>query len=535
VFKFNPDGAVYTVLKHFALADGVRPSGSLVQGSDGALYGTAYEDGNDPNIFGIVFKLNPDGTGYTVLHTFAGPPADGDEPVGGMLVGMGGTLYGTTAQGGSGDRGTVFKLNRDGAGYTVLYKDFGNAIANGFHPQAGLVQGSDGALFGTAEEGGITNVPFMSQGLGTMFKLNPDGSGFTVLHSFGSITGDGVSPAESPLTIGMDGAFYGVTENGGADDLGTVFKVNPDGSGYAVLHSFDYGGSAEGLVQGSDGTLFGTTEFGGTNIFEDGTVFKLKPDGSGFTVLHDFSTMYNDDGPDGIRPEAVLLIGSDGAMYGTTVLGGPFGSGILFRLRADAVCTFDPPTAAGACCGPFAAITVLGTVTNMATCAQMISRTYRVMDCCGNASLCTQTVTVVSAPALTCPSNIVVKTCDTNVVVTWPNPTVASPCSSVTVTSMPASGTVFLPNTTNTVICTASDACGNSNSCTFMVTVLRPVLGAPTISLVGSTITIAWTDGILQQADSVPGPWTDVQGAAAPYHTDVSAAQKFYRLRCASP
>jgi uncharacterized repeat protein (TIGR03803 family) len=151
----------------------------LIQGTDGALYGTASQFFEYR--YGTVFKLNPDGTGFTVI-------ASGDWTYTGLLQGTDGELYGTAAYGGSNEYGAVFKLNPDGTGFTVL-ANFDSTT--GRYPYAGLIQGTDGALYGTAQAGG-------SNGSGTVFKLNPDGTGFTVLANlssdFGCLAGTDTAP-----------------------------------------------------------------------------------------------------------------------------------------------------------------------------------------------------------------------------------------------------------------------------------------------------------------------------------------------------
>jgi hypothetical protein len=140
---------------------------------------------------------------------------------------------------------------------------------------------------------------------------------------------------------------------------------------------------------------------------------------------------------------------------------------------------------------------------------------------------------------LTCPSNIVVYICDTNpVVVTWPTNLVSDTCSSVTVTSTPPSGTAFPPNTTNTVVVTAHDDCGNTNRCSFTVAVRRPVLGPITVTTVPTNkVVLTWTIGILQTTTNLFVPFADVPAATSPYtnSTVPPPVARFYRLRCTSP
>jgi hypothetical protein len=193
---------------------------------------------------------------------------------------------------------------------------------------------------------------------------------------------------------------------------------------------------------------------------------------------------------------------------------------------------FDPPTPSSPCCTNLTIIPLF-TVTNGAGCGQVISRAWQAFDCCSNSLICTQMVTVVDTvpPMITCPSNIVVITCGTNVPVTW-TVMATDTCSAVTVTTTPPSGSTFQRDTTNVVTAVAKDACGNTNSCTFLVILRRPTLTI-TLGSVPGTITITWQDGgILQQANTVLGPWADVPGASSPYTTTTTAAQMFYRLRC---
>ena len=202
---------------------------------------------------------------------------------------------------------------------------------------------------------------------------------------------------------------------------------------------------------------------------------------------------------------------------------------------------FDNPTALDACCGTNVTINLVSTVTNTPACPLVVTRTWTATDCCTNTSTpCSQTVTVVDTnpPAIICPSNIVVFTCGTNAIVFW-TITATDTCSSVTVTSSPPSGTAFLPNTTNTVVATARDACGNTNSCSFTVAVRRPVLGPVFIQyVVTNKVVLTWTNGILMVSTNVLGPYVDVPGATSPYTNTtlpMPPTNRFYRLRCNSP
>src|SRR6185503_18357923 len=175
------------------------------------------------------------------------------------------TLYGTTPSGGSSNVGTVFKVNTDGSGYAVL-KNFAGG-GDGANPYAGLTL-SGSTLFGTTFGGGSFGF-----GYGTVFQINTDGSGYTVLNSFEGASDDGASP-QGDLTL-SGSTLHGTTTYGGSSDNGTVFQVNTDGSGYAVLKNFTSGDGAvpRAGVALSGSTLYGTTQTGGSSGF--GTVFQV--------------------------------------------------------------------------------------------------------------------------------------------------------------------------------------------------------------------------------------------------------------------
>jgi uncharacterized repeat protein (TIGR03803 family) len=319
VFKLNGDGSSYRIVQSFDGGQGASPYGGLLVGSDGILYGTA--SGGGPEGGGTVFKLSTDGTGYSLLHGFSYVGGEGNFPVTALIEGSDGALYGTTLGGGTNNAGTVFKLGKDGGSYGVLYSFLGTN-GDGQGPNCVLLEATNGALYGTTWLGGSNNA-------GTVFRLERDGTGYAVLHRFRITPGDGLNPFAG-LVQGSDGALYGTTESGGTNGgAGTVFKLNPDGSGYRVIHSFNgrNGRSPEAsLTEGWDGALYGTTSGGGSNNL--GTVFRLNKDGTAYTVLYDFPN----NGADGQSPFSNLVLGTDGAFYGTTDAGGEFGWGTVFKV-----------------------------------------------------------------------------------------------------------------------------------------------------------------------------------------------------------
>jgi uncharacterized repeat protein (TIGR03803 family) len=319
VFKCGQDGTHYTTLMSFSGLDGAKPTGALVQESDGVLYGTTSAGGEHD--LGTVFTLGPDGNGWRIIRSFAGIQGDGAHPKSGLILGRDGLLYGTTQNGGDTGNGTVFCLHTDGSGYAVI-KSFGAAAGEGSEPYGGLVQGPDGALYGSTMDGG-------KSGQGTVFRLNSDGSGYAVLRVFRGT--DGSNPYAA-LIVGTNEALYGTTFAGGAANQGTVFRMNGDGSGYALLKSFkgaDGSSPVTSLLATGDGALYGATDTVGSAL--SGTVFKLNLDGSDFEVLKSFVSASSD----GQAPLASLVQGSTGALYGTTDSGGTYGNGTVFRVAGD--------------------------------------------------------------------------------------------------------------------------------------------------------------------------------------------------------
>jgi len=366
-------------------SDGAFPVASLLL-SGNTLYGTAAAGGSSTN--GTILAVNTDGTGFTNLHTFAGT-GDGSNPYA-PLISAGNVLYGTAYYGNNelGGNGTVFSVSDDGSNFTVLVSLAGPQglslsgntlyVATGFYPGSGALwklntdgtglatvyaftgatetssysyTNSDGVapldpliisgdtLFGTAVNGGIG-------GNGTVFKVNTNGSGFTVLHSFSAASGlidDGTnSDGAVPGGVVLSGnTLYGATYRGGSSSNGTVFAVNTDGTGFRLLHTFtptsgpsstnSDGANPSPYVIVSGNTLYGTTLYGGS--FSNGTVYAVNTDGSGFKVLHTFTAYSgpNFTNSDGGYPYGGLIM-SGNILYGTAEMGGTGGSGTIFSI-----------------------------------------------------------------------------------------------------------------------------------------------------------------------------------------------------------
>jgi uncharacterized repeat protein (TIGR03803 family) len=385
----------------FSPVPGSFPSASLVQGSDGSFYGTSEMNAfkldssgdftqlaelssspdapissliqaSDGNFYGVdsegdgsIFKMDSSGN-VTVLYSFPSPTSgttSGLWPWAGLVQGADGNLYGTTYAGGdlactpygwgmpaygpfnynpmAGDGcGTVFKMDLSG-NVTILYSFSGQSDGN--FPQAPLIQGSDGSLYGTSSGGGAF-------GYGAVFKMSPSGN-LQVLYSFTSSDGDAPVAA---LAQASDGYLYGTAAcvfcaANGNTLSGEIFKIDTSGNNFTVLHSFagpDGSLPVAPLIQGPDGSFYGTTWAGGDltcgswyfsvgsnypypRLSGCGTVFKMDSAGD-VTVLHNFEEPQSGDGND---PYAGLLFGKDGYLYGTTYYGGTsIYFGTVFRL-----------------------------------------------------------------------------------------------------------------------------------------------------------------------------------------------------------
>jgi len=314
VFRISPSGtldAIYSFCSLASCADGENPYTSLIQGSNGDLYGTTYSGGASNN--GTLFKITTSGT-LTTLYNFCSLAscADGSGPEGQLAVDGAGNIYGTAYSGGASNFGTVFKFSTKGV-LTTLHSFSG---ADGENPEGGLTAAS-GVFYGTAQYGG-------AKGDGTVFKITTAGVE-TTLHSF---TGsDGLNP--KGWLVDVAGTFYGTTPYGGANNEGSVFKMTAAGA-VTTLYSFcslascaDGASVTAGLMQATDGNLYGVTDIGGAN--NDGTVYELTLKGA-LTTLHSF------DNTDGYGPQGTVLQDTNGDFYGFTEFGGSSGDGTVFSI-----------------------------------------------------------------------------------------------------------------------------------------------------------------------------------------------------------
>jgi uncharacterized repeat protein (TIGR03803 family) len=376
---FAAQSATFTTLYSFTGADdGWEPSApsGLIEGSDGNLYGTTPAAGSD-NDGGTLFRITKSGT-LTTLHSFPGVPNGLGRPSDStipstVLQGRDGALYGTTFRGGMNGYGTIFKFSVDGS-LTTLY-DFQQST-DGAYPQ-GLIQGSDGNFYGSTVEpttGGSVVYQLTPTGVLTPLyhfacncEYGPIPVGFGLLaegapltfygainpgHDGGgseiySVTSTGLystvarfeaSAGLENLTVGADKAMYGVTLDESDNRVGSVIRVLSDGT-WTSLYQFK--GTGDGSfpdrapITGPDGTLYGSTGVGGKIDAINctgrgcGVIYAISPAGV-YSVVYQFT-----GGDDGISP-AAFLIGSDGALYGTTGTGGAHGVGSVFRITLNA-------------------------------------------------------------------------------------------------------------------------------------------------------------------------------------------------------
>jgi len=309
VFKIDPSH-MFTVVYAFSGApDGSSPRARVTPDNAGNLYGTtAFGGSNDQ---GTIFKIDSSGT-ETIMRSFKG--SGGSYPFGSLTLDPAGNLYGTTQLGGALNNGVVFRINASGTG-RILHKFSG---PDGSRPRESLVKDAAGNLYGTTVLGGDYD-------RGTVFKLAPDGME-TVLHHFTS-GADGAYPT-CELILDSAGNLYGEAAAGGAFSHGTVFKLDSSGV-FSILHSFlsqaEGDDAIGGLVMDSAGNLYGVTLVGGD--FGAGNVFKIDPSGNE-TVLYSFT-----GGSDGLYPSSTLLLSPDGTLYGTTLEGGNYGHGTVFKIK----------------------------------------------------------------------------------------------------------------------------------------------------------------------------------------------------------
>jgi uncharacterized repeat protein (TIGR03803 family) len=336
IFTINTNGSRYAALKSFTATDsntgtntdGVQPMDGLVSYSN-ILYGTTYGGGFGGK--GTVFSYNTNSRQYTVLNHFN--TTNGKAPYANLTL-YSNAFYGTTAAGGISNKGAIFRINPDGSGFTLIKSFFSN---EGILLLGRVV--TDGRmLYGTTYQGGVSN-------RGTIYSIGTDGGNFTVLKTFNA--DEGAGPRYDLVLAGN--RLYGVLESGSNSDNSAIYRLNTDGTGFSVLKQFSdvdqvSGTNADGwFVRGGlawwNGALYGTASEGGW--YGGGVVYKINPDGTGFAVLKHFTNISGtisgtQVNTGGMQPAGELTI-QDGVIYGTTREAGMFGDGTLYRLTIPPV------------------------------------------------------------------------------------------------------------------------------------------------------------------------------------------------------
>lgn len=306
----DPSIGTYHVIHFFTGgSDGSHPSGGLVQGASGDIFGMAsggsYNDG-------VVYEIDPTGN-ESIVHAFNGSDGNNNDPGASLIADGSGNIYGVTGAGGTSNAGVVFKIDAFGQ-YSLVYNFKGSEFGDGAIPSS-IVRDSVGDLFGVTLRGG-------SADKGTIFKIDSQGNE-SILHSFKQ--GHVFSPTPN-LVLAADGDLYVTALLGGQHGAGGVYKSDLNGD-VTTMYSFSVANGyipVPGLTFDSRGDLYGVTMFGGS--FKYGVLWKIKPDGVE-SALYDFG-----NGNDGSTPGAGVVRDTWGNLYGTTTKGGEFSRGVLFKV-----------------------------------------------------------------------------------------------------------------------------------------------------------------------------------------------------------
>jgi uncharacterized repeat protein (TIGR03803 family) len=324
IFKVDVDGTGFEILRSFAGgdSDGASPDGSLIL-SGNTLYGTTTKGG--PSGLGIVFRINTDGTGFGLIYAFDYEDT-GNSPTGSLIL-DGAILYGVTKSGNP-CAGTLYRMNTNGTGYVVLHC-FG---WSGLDGNEGRVPTGPVVLVGSTLYG-MTSSGILPK-WGTIYKISTDGTGYLVVHSFSTMANNGRFPYGSPISVGS--YIYGMTAEGGTLNSGVIFKDRLPGTSwdaFSLVHSFNWsvgeGLNPYGSLTASGSTLYGMTCNGG--LLDKGTIFKIKTDGTGFAVLHSFDGGTSDGG----NPRGSLIF-TGSSLLGVTELGGGSNLGTVFSIKTAA-------------------------------------------------------------------------------------------------------------------------------------------------------------------------------------------------------
>jgi len=312
IFSYDPSASVELKVKNFDNNNGAHPNGSLIQASDGKLYGLTHDGGT--NNAGVIFSFDLSTSTYTKLYDF--DSANGAHPYGSLLEAADGKLYGMTYAGGSSNAGVIFSFKPSSSTYIKL-KDFD--ITNGAKPYGNLIQATDGKLYGITNRGGSTDD-------GVIFSYNPSISTYTKLKDFDSSTG---SQPYGSLVQATDGKLYGMTNQGGSGNYGVIFSFDTSPATYTKQMDFHNSGHPKGsLIQATDGKLYGFAFYGSSPSL----IFSFNPSTSIYTQLYEFGAF----GDSGAKTPGSLMQATDGKLYG-------MGS-YAFMAERDFIFSYDPST-----------------------------------------------------------------------------------------------------------------------------------------------------------------------------------------------
>jgi len=306
----------------FDFTHGANSYAGLIADAQGNFYGTTRTGG--PDSVGTVFELPAGAGAVTTLATFAGP--NGGNPQSPLVADAGGNLYGTASFGGLGNHGTVFEVSAGTHELSTLVAFNGT---NGDYPLSGVIADSKGNLYGSTRNGG-------AGAAGVIYKVDAGTHAFSVVATFNGANG---SVPEQRLLADADGNLYGTTFSGGTKNLGTVYEVPAGTNTIVTLATFDgaNGASPEGsggLIADAAGNLYGTTYAGGANNL--GTVFKLTAGTRQLVTLATF------DGTNGYGPLGGLAADGNGNLYGTTYYDMPNDRGTVFELSGTGFVVPEP-------------------------------------------------------------------------------------------------------------------------------------------------------------------------------------------------
>jgi uncharacterized repeat protein (TIGR03803 family) len=325
VFRFDPATNQYHLIHSFAGgAEGGSPATGVIKTING-LYGTSSVGANGR---GTLYRINLLNNAYSILHQFDG--ATGGQPGGPLMEGSDGRIYGVVQAEGANNFGGIFRIDADGSNYDLIVSftgTGGNRRGKGVGSK-GLVEGTDGLLYGTTTEGGSSDT-------GVFFKMSKDGSTYFIFREWPTT---GLRKPNNRLMLSDDGFFYGAASEGGAANKGGIFRISSDGA-YTEIHEFT--DSPDGynvlgeLTEGRDGYLYGCAFYSSDN---KGSIFRLAKDGSSFAILHRFAGGTTD----GSGPLTPLIETEDGVLYGMTPFNGLNNAGVVFRLAT----TVEKPSVA---------------------------------------------------------------------------------------------------------------------------------------------------------------------------------------------